>query len=885
MSEATHLLLCGAAGFTNRGDDAILWGMLSQLRRRLGPRAVKVAGGPELGPLLAPFGGTALTYDDRAELARAIEDADLVILGGGGMLYDIEYQADLARLLGDPPDRQWLYELVKLASAARAVGRPVMGYSLGIGPLVSTAARQMARFLGDTVQALTVRDQASADLLVECGLSPARVQVAADPAVLVEPGAGNAVEEWLRAHDLADLPRPWIGLNLRPWFRFLGSDQGREEKMAELTRAMAEVVKGLRSRLGATVIMLPFQHLNDDDGPVLEQVQAALAADPQVVLVEPPPLPPDLVGVLGRLDLFVGMRMHSLLLAAAAGTPFVALPYSPKVTATAEALDMAAFMHPVEDLDPAAVVASCETVLRAREAVQSRLLAARQRLRASADLSLDLACWLLEGGARRPRPVPAAVTRPEVKGLRVLMQIRPDFREKPGGDVVQLEELLPFLREAGVTVELTGETKPDLSQWDVVHTINLDRPEEPYAHCLNALEQGRPVALSTVHTDLSEFLTWGDTDYWRLPPPEEGLPEPQPAPSSTPVEVRLRALTHLQRQAIVDWATGYLPNSQGNLKYLQQAFGLEAERAVVVPNGVREAFFAATPDLFVDRYGLRDFVLCVGRIEKKKNQLSLIAALRGLGLPLVIVGRANPPEYAELCRRYADESVRFIEHLSEEELVSACAAAKVHALASWVELPGLTTLEAGAAGCNVVSTNRGSPPEYLRDMAWYCDPRDPASIREAVLAAYHAPRTDRLREHLRANYTWRHAAEKTLEGYRLAMGLHARRSEADRRAAEVGALRRHAEWLERLAADRCYELRYAQETLQQAQQYVAQLETWGHNLQVQEDSLKAHSEQLGRDLVQCREEFERVTSRRAYRWADSLSRLGANLLRILRVKR
>ncbi len=283
----------------------------------------------------------------------------------------------------------------------------------------------------------------------------------------------------------------------------------------------------------------------------------------------------------------------------------------------------------------------------------------------------------------------------ELRGLRVLMQIRPDFAEKPGGDVVQLVELLPFLRGAGLTVELTGETRPDLADWDLVHTINLDRPEEPYAHCLNAQDQGRPVVLSTVHTDLSEFRTWSDTAYWLLPDPNEGPPEPRPAPPPAPVQEHAEALRHLQRQAIIDWSTGYLPNAHSNLDYLQRTFGLDLDRTTLVPNGVREPFFSATPDLFVERYGLRDFVLSVGRLESKKNQLSLLAALRGSGIPLVIVGRPNPPAYAELCRRYADENVHFLEHLEEAELVSACAAAKVHALVSWVELPGLTTLEAG----------------------------------------------------------------------------------------------------------------------------------------------------------------------------------------------
>ena len=132
-----HLLICGAAGYTNLGDDAILWGMLTQLRDALPERPVRVAGGPELEKLAGAFGATAISYEDRAELARAIEEADLVVLGGGGLLYDVGYDASLARLVGDPPDRQWLYEMARVAAAAGAAGRPVMLYGLGVGPLLT----------------------------------------------------------------------------------------------------------------------------------------------------------------------------------------------------------------------------------------------------------------------------------------------------------------------------------------------------------------------------------------------------------------------------------------------------------------------------------------------------------------------------------------------------------------------------------------------------------------------------------------------------------------------------------------------------------------------------------------------------------------------------
>ena len=60
----SHLLICGAAGYTNAGDDAILWGMLVQLQQAVGRRLFRVAGGPRLGELVEPLGATPVSYED-----------------------------------------------------------------------------------------------------------------------------------------------------------------------------------------------------------------------------------------------------------------------------------------------------------------------------------------------------------------------------------------------------------------------------------------------------------------------------------------------------------------------------------------------------------------------------------------------------------------------------------------------------------------------------------------------------------------------------------------------------------------------------------------------------------------------------------------------------
>ena len=86
-------------------------------------------------------------------------------------------------------------------------------------------------------------------------------------------------------------------------------------------------------------------------------------------------------------------------------------------------------------------------------------------------------------------------------------------------------------------------------------------------------------------------------------------------------------------------------------------------------------------------------------------------------------------------------------------------------LPSWRETPGLVSLEAAAAGCRIVSTAIGSAREYFGDLAWYCDPCNPGSIRQAVLQALAAPATAALRQRVLERFTWEVAAQNTLEAY------------------------------------------------------------------------------------------------------------------------
>lgn len=227
-----------------------------------------------------------------------------------------------------------------------------------------------------------------------------------------------------------------------------------------------------------------------------------------------------------------------------------------------------------------------------------------------------------------------------------------------------------------------------------------------------------------------------------------------------------------QQLRILRWACRLLPNTRAEAQQVARYFRTDTPMSIV-PNGVDPRFAEGNPRLFREEFDLHEpFVLCVGRIERRKNQLRLVQALRGTGIPLVIIGECLSRRYMEACCRAADERVRFLPALPHDSplLASAYAACRVFVLPSLLETPGLAALEAGVAGARVVVTPFGGAPEYFGGFARYPHPRSATAIRAAILEAWESPHDgDALRTHLLTRFSWDRVAECTVQAYREAL--------------------------------------------------------------------------------------------------------------------
>lgn len=370
--------------------------------------------------------------------------------------------------------------------------------------------------------------------------------------------------------------------------------------------------------------------------------------------------------------------------------------------------------------------------------------------------------------------------------MRVLMVNHPGTPTFRGGDLVQMRKTAEALRGLGVEVEETFSPEPDGCGFDVAHVFNLRTIPSVDRQVRSLKRSGVPVVLSPIYPNFTTAI-WGveavrfvfsrhrdDDELGRL---LLALKERR-LNVRFPDGVRITAhgpnrpgrdFDRIQAR-VLDDVDHILPNSAMEMSRLYEALRPD-KPFTIVPCGVdASVFLDADPGPFVRRFGVRDFVLQVARVEPSKNQLMLCRAMRGLGLRLVLIGGRLMAGYEELCRKHGPDDLLMIDHLPPEELASAYAAARVHVLPSWVETCGLASLEAALGGCSVVVSTAGHELDYFRDLASYCDPGDIDSIRSQVLRAFEEqPRDGPRREELKAlilrDYNWGVAATLTLRAY------------------------------------------------------------------------------------------------------------------------
>ncbi|MCL2741296.1 MAG: polysaccharide pyruvyl transferase CsaB, partial [Oscillospiraceae bacterium] len=366
--QAYDAVLSGYYGFSNSGDEALLMSIIRNLRsHRPEIRLLVLSRTP--AQTKAQYSVDCVNRLSIIRIARIMKRSRLLINGGGNLIQDDTSTHSLIYYLGIT----WL---------AGRMGAKTMLYANGIGPVGKRLNKRLSRRILNRVDVITLREALSERELAGMGVTRPRISVTADPVLTIDPSPAKA----LRAAEAEGLPEgaPLLAISVRNW----------KHSAPDFEQTMAKAADYARERHGLTPVLIPMQHPHDL--AISSSIASRMAQPP--FMVRGRHEAEQLMGVISRCALVIGMRLHSLIYAANGGVPAIGIVYEPKVQAFIDYFGQSS-AGLVEDLTFEALAGRIDEVWAARGSIMPDMARRGVELRRKAMENASIAIGLLEGGA------------------------------------------------------------------------------------------------------------------------------------------------------------------------------------------------------------------------------------------------------------------------------------------------------------------------------------------------------------------------------------------------------------------------------------------------------------------------------------------------------
>ena len=295
-------IICGAYGHGNAGDDAILKSIIQSVQELDGTMPITVLA-KNTQSIKKRYRVNSIYTFNLPKMFSAMRKSVLYINGGGTLIQNATSWRSL-----------WYYLFT--LRLAKFLGNKVDMYGCGIGPVTGKKnIRLVKKVLEHSVDTITLREPDSMEELESFGVQRPEILLCSDPALVLAPSSELDVDAYLTKHGLDPQGR-YICLMLRTWYGF-------DSK----TQALAACADWAYRELGLTPVFLSLNIFHDT---VAAQRVAQHMKAPYHILDDwaEPEL---LVGLLGKMDVVVSMRLHGLIFSSLSGAPLVGVSYDPKI--------------------------------------------------------------------------------------------------------------------------------------------------------------------------------------------------------------------------------------------------------------------------------------------------------------------------------------------------------------------------------------------------------------------------------------------------------------------------------------------------------------------------------------------------------------------------
>ena len=354
MRRITKFAIHGFYGQGNLGDEAILKAILQEFSKFFNIKIVVFSRNPK--QVIATHKVNSVCSEGkRSFLHRVweIKTSDLFVLGGGGLLKD--YGSNSSNV------EKWL----KLLRLAKRLKVKTALCAVGIENIRYDKSKRLIKDALNSADLITVRDHISRDILVDLGITN-EVKIVADPVILL---SNNNIEKIRKVL----MPLKVI-ICIRHWFD-KGFYIGKPEVNENFIQSLSIAADFLVEHYNAKIEFIPFRITSyDDDRVVIKQVMSYMKRKDGANVYPHTPTVDEFINIIKESSLVIGMRLHSLILAASVGIPVIGLAYMPKVRGYMECIEQSKYSLDLETITSEKLTSLIDDVFKNYNAISKKIL-------------------------------------------------------------------------------------------------------------------------------------------------------------------------------------------------------------------------------------------------------------------------------------------------------------------------------------------------------------------------------------------------------------------------------------------------------------------------------------------------------------------------------
>jgi len=344
-----NILLAGYYGFGNLGDEAILEMVLKQLLEITDRDNITVLSGNKEETSRKYNIKTIDRYNVLSIIIR-LKESSALVFGGGSLLQDVT-------------SKRSIYYYLFLIKLAKLMGNKVIMLSQGIGPILNEKSKKITSNTLNKVDFISVRDKQSKEFLENIGVDESKISLSADPVINFK-----SDEKTENKND----DKKKVCFSLRNW------------KNANVSGKISNVAEKLAQN-NIECYFIPFYY--NEDLELINEIEKNIGKS--ATYYKERLSTNEAYDIIKNMNLLVGVRLHSLIFAAAAVVPFVAVSYDHKVDHFVESVNMNVTCS-IDDIDSDLLYNEIIKKLENEDEEREKLLLSVKKLRDTVNINYKI---------------------------------------------------------------------------------------------------------------------------------------------------------------------------------------------------------------------------------------------------------------------------------------------------------------------------------------------------------------------------------------------------------------------------------------------------------------------------------------------------------------